>query len=207
MPRQFSVVIRLVASAAIMCLFMTFVAASQTAQAQKRLRGVQYLNAETAPDAALERAILKTIPDYKPESSADEVSYFYNHVDLNGDGKPEVIAHITGRYVCGTGGCDTLIFQTAKGGYRLVSTITLSNTPIIVSPTRTRGWNDLVMYVVGGGITRGYYVTLRFNGRTYPEDPTGLPQMNSGAKISGKAYIANEDMSAGTGITLKRVQP
>ncbi|HEX8651528.1 MAG TPA: hypothetical protein VF708_11870 [Pyrinomonadaceae bacterium] len=207
MPGQFSVAMRLAASAAIMTLFITLAAAYKTAQAQKRLRGVQYVNAETAPDAALERAILKTIPDYKPESSADEVGYYYNRVDLNGDGKPEVIAHITGRYVCGTGGCDTLIFQPAKGGYRLVSTITLSRTPVIVSPTKTRGWNDLIMYVVGGGITRGYYVTLRFNGRTYPEDPTDLPQMNSRARISGKAYIANEDMSAGTGITLKRAQP
>ena len=60
---------------------------------------------------------------------------------------------------------------------------------------------------MGGGITRGYYVTLRFNGRAYPENPTVLPQMSSRARISGKAYIANEDMSAGTGITLKRAQP
>ena len=202
--RRRCLVTRLVAAAAIMTLFITLAAASKTPQEQKRLRGVQYLNAETAPDAALERAILKTIPDYKPESSDDEVSYYYNRVDLNADGKPEVIAHITGRYVCGTGGCDTLIFQPVRGGYRLVSTITLSRTPIIVSPNKTRGWNDLIMYVVGGGITRGYYVTLRFNGRTYPDDPTGLPKMSSKARITGRAYIADEDMSPGTGITLKR---
>ena len=204
--RRRSLVMLLVASAAIIFLIAPLASARKSPQGRNRLRGVQYLRAETSPDAALERAILQTMPDYKPESGDAEVSYFYNRVDLNGDGKPEVIAHLTGTYICGTGGCDTLIFQPEGNGYRLVSTISLSRTPIIVSPNKTRGWNDLVMYVTGGGITRGYYVTLRFNGRTYPGDPTDLPQMKPRTRISGKAYISDEDMSPGTGITLKRTQ-
>ena len=186
-----------------MMLQLTALASASSAQGRNRLRGVQYLRSETAPDAELEKAILQALPDYKPSNVDEQVRYYYNRVDLNGDGKPEVIAHLVGSYVCGTGGCDTLIFQPAGDGYRLVSNISLTRNPIIVSPHRTKGWNDLVVYVAGGGITRGYYVTLRFNGRTYPDNPTVLPKLKPGAKINGKAYIADEDVSPGTGVTLK----
>lgn len=172
-------------------------------QGQDKLKGVQYVRAETSPDPKVEKAILQTMPDYKPASEEEQVRYYYNRVDLNGDGKPEVIAHLVGQYICGTGGCDTLILQPTRNGYRLVSTIGLTNTPIIVSPRRTRGWSDLVVYVVGGGIQPGHYVTLRFNGRTYPDNPSLLPKMNAPSKITGKAYIAEEDTSPRTGIRLK----
>jgi hypothetical protein len=178
-------------------------ASAKSPQAENRLKGVQYLRSETSPDLKLEEAIRKTMPDYNPASSDDEVSYFYNRVDLNGDGKMEVIAHLVGRSICGTGGCDTLIFQPTGGGYRLVSTIILTNTPIIVSPRQTRGWNDLVIFVVGGGIQPGHYVTLRFNGRAYPDDPTALPKMRTRSGITGTAYIADDDMSPGKGIRLQ----
>ena len=178
-------------------------ASANSPQAENKLKGVQYLRSETSPDLKLEEAIRKTMPDYNPANSDDEVHYFYNRVDLNGDGKMEVIAYPVGRGICGTGGCDTLIFQPAPGGYRLVSTIMLTNTPIIVSPRRTRGWNDLVIFVVGGGIQPGHYVTLRFNGRAYPDDPTALPKMRTRSGITGTAYIADDDLGPGKGIRLQ----
>jgi hypothetical protein len=176
---------------------------AKSIQGRNRLKGVEYVSAETAPDPELEKAILETMSGYEPANEDDQVRYYYNRVDLNGDGKPEAIVHLIGQSICGTGGCDTLIFQHARDGYRLVSTISLTRTPIIVSPRRTRGWNNLVVYVSGGGITRGYYVTLRFNGRTYPDNPTILPKMKAGAGIAGKAYISDDDTSPGTGIKLK----
>src|SRR5918911_360449 len=169
-------------------------------QGPSKLKGVEYVSAEARPDPELEKAILQTMPDYNPTSADDQIRYYYNRVDLNGDGKPEAIVHLVGSFICGTGGCNTLIFQPTSKGYHQVAEITLTRTPIIVSPQRTRGWNDLIMYVAGGGITRGYYVTLHFNGRTYPDNPTVLSQMRRGTPITGKAYIANEDMSPGTGI-------
>jgi hypothetical protein len=162
------------------------------------------VDAEARPDPSLEKAILQTMPDYNPAGADDQARYYYNRVDLNGDGKPEAIVHLIGSSICGTGGCNTLIFQPTSNGYRQVAEITLTRTPIIVSPHRTRGWNDLIMYVTGGGITRGYYVTLRFDGRTYPDNPTLLPKMRRGTPITGKAYIGDEDMSPGTGIPLKQ---
>lgn len=208
MRRRFPALMMLAASVMLLLLSapQLTAAARKSQQGRNRLRGVQYISAEKTPDAALEKAILQTIPDYNPESPEREVRYFYNRVDLNADGKPEVIVFLLGSYICGTGGCDTLIFQTEGDGYRLVSDIPLSRSPILVSPNRTHGWNDLIMYVVGGGITRGYYVKLQFDGRTYPDNPTVLPKMKPGATLSGKAYIADEDLSPGTGIALKRAQ-
>src|SRR5687767_1001074 len=50
-----------------------------------------------------------------------EVRYFLKWSDLNEDGNPEAIVHIVGPGVCGSGGCDTLIFSRTRRGFRLVS--------------------------------------------------------------------------------------
>lgn len=174
------------------------------AQGRIALRGVPKINSETAPDPEIEKAIVRALGEYAPEPE-QEIRYYYNRVDLNSDGNFEAIVHLVGPSICGTGGCNTLILQPAKGGYRLVSTITVTSTPVIVSAQRTKGWNDLIFYVVGGGITRGYYVALRFNGRTYPDNPTVLPALGPKARIAGKAYLA-DDVAPGKGIALRRAR-
>lgn len=175
--------------------------AGKAAQGRNALRGVPKINSETAPDPEIEKAIVRALGEYAPEPG-QEIRYYYNRVDLNSDGNFEAIVHLVGSSICGTGGCNTLILQPAKGGYRLVSTITVTSTPIVVSARRTKGWNDLVLYVTGGGITRGYYVALRFNGRTYPDNPTVLPALGPKARITGKAYLA-DDVAPGKGIALR----
>jgi hypothetical protein len=164
-------------------------------------RGVQRIMSETSPDPEIERAIVRVMGDQVTRQDG-EVRYYYNRVDLNGDGSFEAIVHLVGPSICGTGGCSTLILQPARSGYRLVSMITVTRTPIIVSQKRTKGWSDLIVYVTGGGITRGYYVALRFNGRTYPDNPTVLLALGPRAAIRGKAYLADE-VSTATGIVLR----
>lgn len=183
--------------------FQTFstIATAESVQGRNRLRGVSYVRSETSPDPEIEKAILKTLRD--DDFSEGEIRYYYNRIDLNGDGNFEAIVHLVGAAICGTGGCDTLILQPARGGYRLISTIGLTRTPIIVSTQKTRGWSDLVVYVSGGGIIPGHYVSLHFNGRTYPENPTVLPALGPRARIKGKAFVADE-VTPGTGITLRR---
>jgi hypothetical protein len=156
---------------------------------------------ETSADPEIERAIVRAIGD-QATAQDGEIRYYYNRVDLNGDGSFEAIVHLVGPSICGTGGCSTLILQPARNGYRLVSTITVTRTPVIVSQQRTRGWSDLIVYVTGGGITRGYYVALRFNGRAYPDNPTVLRALGPRAAIRGKAYLADE-VSTATGIVLR----
>lgn len=175
-------------------------ASARVAQGRSRLRGVRYIPSETSPDPEIEKAILQTLQD--GDFSVGEIRYYYNRVDLNADGNFEAIVHLVGQSICGTGGCQTLILQPARSGYRVVATIGLTRTPIIVSQQRTLGWSDLVVYVSGGGITRGYYVALRFDGRTYPDNPTVLAALGARTKIKGKAYVSDE-VSPANGIALR----
>lgn len=175
---------------------------AKPAQGRNRLRGVRYIPSETAPDPEIEKAILQSLGDAAAGGTDQEVRYYYNRVDLNGDGNFEAIVHLVGPAICGTGGCNTLILQPARNGYRLVSNIGLTSTPIIVSQQRTRGWSDLIVYVSGGGIQRGHYVALRFDGRTYPDNPTILAALGAKTKITGKAYIS-DNVSPTSGITLR----
>ena len=194
------VVLAAVLVVAVALAFQTLVTA-RPVQGRNRLRGVRYIRSERSPDPEIEKAILKTLRD--DDFTEGEIRYYYNRVDLNGDGNFEAIVHLVGAAICGTGGCDTLILQPARGGYRIISTIGLTRTPVIVSTQKTVGWSDLIVYVSGGGIIPGHYVALHFNGRTYPENPTVLPALGPRARIRGKAFVADE-VSPGTGITLRR---
>jgi hypothetical protein len=118
-----------------------------------------------------------------------EARYFLKWFDLNGDGIPEAVVHVVGPHVCGTGGCDTHIFARRSGGYRLVSTVELSRPLVIASPRRTHGWRNLIVFVAGGGILPGYYAELRFNGRTYPDNPTVKPARRVRGKSRGAVLI------------------
>lgn len=174
-------------------------------QKQKREGKVQYFYSETSADPKLEKVILQTIPDYSKDASDNPdqfLRYYYNRIDLNGDGRPETVVYLSGRYVCGTGGCEVLIFEFTGQGYKLISDISLARNPVIVSDRKTRGWNDLIMYVAGGGIMRGYYTVLRFDGQKYPENPTVEPALNSISTVKGKALIA-DDIPSSPGIFLR----
>jgi uncharacterized protein len=101
----------------------------------------------------------------------DGIRYFDSAVDLNDDGKNEVIVYLVGPMVCGTGGCNLLVFSPHGTGYRLVSSISVVQTPVRVSTDRTSGWRDLIVHVSGGGAKSGD-VVLAFDGRSYPTNPT-----------------------------------
>ncbi len=83
-----------------------------------------------------------------------------------------------------------------------MTNIALARNPIIVSQRKTRGWNDLIMYVVGGGIQPGYYTVLHFDGRTYPDNATVDPAAPLKTRAKGVAYLVGE-ASYETGIVLR----
>ena len=151
---------------------------------------IQYRNSETAKDSKLEQAILRELQDYRPSSSDQYLRYYYNRVDLNDDGKPEVVVYLVGSYACGSGGCTSLIFTPTSQGYRLLSQHTVVNAPILVTPQKTARWKDLVILVSGGGATRQYTRT-RFNGRTYPGNPSVQPTVPANTTLQGQALVAN----------------
>lgn len=148
---------------------------------------------EAARDAELEAAIRDPDGDGDPDnydpSGASWTNYYYNRVDLDGDGRPEVLVYLFGSYMCGSGGCNTLIFRREGGGYRLVADIALTHNPVFVSERRTNGWNDLVVLVAGGGIRPGYYSVLRFDGRSYPDNATADPATPLRARVRARAYL------------------
>jgi len=157
------------------------------------LDDVSYTAAVVVPDAALEEAILTQLEGYKncDMEPVNSVRYFYNTVDLNNDNIAETIVHLVGGFTCGTGGCTTLIFRSDGTRLELISHLTLTNNPILVSHQTTNGWRDLVLFVSGGG-TKASYHRLRFTGNSYPENPSVEPALERDAVIKGDAYIANK---------------
>lgn len=103
-----------------------------------------------------------------------EAHYFDATVDLNGDGRPEVVAYVAGPMVCGTGGCPVFIFTPAEEGYRLVGSLSVVQPPVRVSTASSNGWRDLVVGIGGGGVAAGNAV-LKFDGTSYPTNPTVAP--------------------------------
>ena len=118
-----------------------------------------------------------------------EVRYFLKWFDLNGDGTPEAIVHAVGPQVCGTSGCETHIFAKLGASYKLISTIGLSRPLVVASPRRSHGWRNLIVFVAGGGILPGYYAVLRFNGTTYPDNPTIKPVKRITGELRGAVLI------------------
>ena len=158
------------------------------------------VKSERVRDKKLEEAIRRTFPEY-PKMPAGEIDYYYNWVDLDGDGKPEVLVFLFGPEVCGTGGCGALVFKSTTGGYRVAGDIVLARNPIIVSEHKTHGWHDLIMFVVGGGIRPGHYSVVRFDGKQYPENPSDDPARPLTFRQRGTAYLVGSPV-IGSGIVL-----
>jgi hypothetical protein len=114
---------------------------------------------------ALEKAIKawtkeSTIPTYK-----------YAFVDLNDDGIDDAVVLITDNQYCGSGGCSFVIFRGVAGGFKLVSSSTITREPILLLPEKEKGWHTLSVFVAGGGAKPGQ-VMMRFNGKKYPGNPS-----------------------------------
>jgi hypothetical protein len=163
--------------------------------------GLRRVRPATTCDPRLEAAIISALYD-GDESSAkrDKVRYYYNHVDLNADGQPEVLVYLFGATWCGSAGCTALVFQHDHGKYALVTQISGVELPVIVSRARTNGWQDLIAHVrwgeVGGRTLRDYYAVLRFDGRTYPDQFPGGPPVKLRKRMAGTAYLSGDESSA-----------
>lgn len=86
--------------------------------------------------------------------------------DLNGDGKKEIFVGLNGPYFCGSGGCSVQLLND-KGD--AITYFSVTNYPVVISNTKTNGWNDLIL------MSSGKYHLLKFNGKTYPSNPSVAP--------------------------------
>jgi hypothetical protein len=148
--------------------------------------GCVEINAQAKSERTVEAQLRKMYSD-----DDGEVRYFLKWFDLNGDGIPEALVHVRGPQVCGTSGCDTHIFWKRSGNYELISTIGLSRPLVIAALGRSHGWRNLIVFVAGGGVLPGYYAELRFNGKTYPDNPTVAPAKPLKGRPHGIVLIKN----------------
>lgn len=161
------------------------------------LTRVKCIHSEKERDIKLEKALIKT---FNLQSGVDKLRYYYNKVDLDDDGIPEIFVYLVGTSVCGTGGCSAAIFKQYRNQYELLSQFSLVNTPIIISDTKTNGFSDIIMYVSGGGI-ESFLAELKYTEIGYPSNPSVQPQLKPGTKVSGVAIIA-DDITSTPGIEL-----
>jgi hypothetical protein len=113
--------------------------------------------------------------------------------DLNGDGVPEAIVYLIGRQWCGSGGCHLFILQKSSGSWETVTSMTIINPPIRVLDRKWNGWHSLGVRVQGGGIHPGYEAELRFNGKTYPKNPSVPPARRVAGDLAGEVVIKDAD--------------
>jgi len=180
---------------------------------------VRSLPPEPRPNAALEAALRERLfpvrtddgQGHGPDPGSDEAErakrhlmraecarqpahrYTWNRVDLNGDGKPELVAQVLGPMVCGTGGCPLLIFREPRPGQlQLITRMSLFKDPLIVIERRHNGWKELVSRVrLDAG--HGYYAELPYDGTSYPTNPSVPPAMPLRRPEPGTAVLVWND--------------
>jgi len=102
------------------------------------------------------------------DPSIDEGTMFsYAFVDLNGDGRDEVVVYLTGRSWCGTGECMTYVLTPDGESFRFLARVPATLTPIRELDKMSHGWHS-ISTVVRYDATRMYEGELRFNGQKYP---------------------------------------
>jgi hypothetical protein len=131
-----------------------------------------------------EESIRKLLQSRDHDTTTQYVAAFR---DLNGDGKPEAIVYLIGKSWCGSGGCNLFILQKAGASWKIVTRMTVTNPPIRMLNTTSNGWRSLAVWVHGGG----YEAELRFNGKTYPRNPSVPPARRAANNLAGEVLISS----------------
>jgi hypothetical protein len=110
-------------------------------------------------------ALQKVDPEIKPDQ------YDIARIDLNADGKEEVLALMNGKSAYrGSGGTTMFILKGTENGFESLGSVKVVNEPIYARKSVKNGFRDLLVTVRGGGATPGLAM-LSFDGRNYPASP------------------------------------
>ncbi len=123
------------------------------------------------------------------EKSAKETRYYYNYIDLNGDGVNEIFVQLVGPYISEIGGENAIIFMEKNGKL----------------DEKTNGYNDIIVQRSSGDAKKEY-VVLKYDGDDY-SDVNESEVLNSIDNISGVAIISNDmikDTEQGKGLYLSK---
>ena len=151
--------------------------ASSLAKAQHKIE---------AKPSAREQSLKRFLQSFDNDQTTKYLAVFR---DLNSDGKPEALIYLMGKKWCGTGGCKTLILTPDGSSWRIVAKITITRPPIRILRDTSNGWRTITVWVQGGGIQPGYEAELRFDGKTYPSNPSVPPARRLQDKPAGEVVI------------------
>lgn len=159
--------------------------------------GVEQVLSETGSN----RLLRQTIIDYYeiPAEYYEQTRYYYNYVDLDGDGTEEIFVVIVGSYTGGTGGNSALWCQEQEGDMQIRQAFTMVNTPVIVEEDT----KDLLLQRSGGGAeTEIVRLVCKDGVYTNVADAQAVERME---EMKGTAIICNnliKDMENGSFLTL-----
>ncbi len=140
----------------------------------------------------------EVVKQYLKEQGVEDYTsarYIASFVDLNDDGKKEVVIHVVSQSLCGTGGCPTLILAPHQSSFTIVSRISITRPPIRLLNTKSHGWHDLAVRVAGGGIQPGYEAALPFDGKSYATNPSVPPAYRLRPDGVGRTLISDKDIA------------
>ena len=162
---------------------------------QKQNSSIAIKKSEIIKDIGVENAILKA---YDLKRGVDSVYYSYTKIDLNNDSVPEYFVYAYGPMISGSGGSSALILNS---NYEEISRFTLVQTPIIINNHRTKNWRDIIMTVSGGGAIPATAI-MKFDGKTYPSNPSLQPTLGAHDYIDG-IKIFTENLSKDQGFKIE----
>lgn len=102
--------------------------------------------------------------------TAQERKFTYEQIDLNGDGKKETFVGFNAPYFCGSGGCTAMLLSSTG---KLITTFTVTEYPIMVLNSKSKGWHDLV---IGTASVKPSLHLVKWNGKKYPGNPSMQPE-------------------------------
>lgn len=127
-----------------------------------------------------------------PLSQTTRYSAAFVHLNTQGNG--EAIVYLSGEGWCGSGGCITYVLARDGASWRFVTKMTITRPPIrVLNSISSHGWHDIAVWVEGGGIQPGYEAELRFDGKTYPPNPSMPPARPLARKAAGEVVISTLD--------------
>lgn len=124
-----------------------------------------------APAQEVDIEVQKALAQYFKIHRTDPKNTQFNSVkfDLNGDGIKDAIVLLNW---CSTNGCEMLIFEGRKSGYRFLSRVSRVNAPITLAQTQHYSWQSLLI-----DKNQESY-KLDFDGISYPIHSRDLQKVN-----------------------------
>lgn len=150
--------------------------------------GFQKVLAEEGPAETIRRAVIRDMGI--PEEALRSTKYSYNYMEEE-DGKREALVLLRGPWTSGTGGSTLAILAPdKKDRWRVVQTLTLIHSPVIVVKGENRKPSALLVRRYGGGSRPAWALLTRENGRF--EGVNEGKEIEDISQYRGTAFFAND---------------